>query len=539
MTELRPEVRSGRKFSAIWIIPLVALAIGAYLVVHTMLTEGPEITITFKTAEGLEAGKTKVQYRNVTVGQVADVDLSEDKQSIIATVKLELEAASLLREDTRFWVVRARVGLGAVSGLGTLLSGAYIQLDPGAGNPVKTRHFVGLEEPPLTPADAPGLRLVLYSENAGSVGTGDPILFNGYRVGRIESAKFDSERREMRYDAFIDAPYDALVTTSSRFWNVSGITAELSASGFQVQTGSVESLLVGGVAFGNLPGMPPGERPQSGAEYELNASFSALQDDPYQYGVYFVTSFEQSLRGLEPGAPVEFRGIRMGEVKHILFKELVGERLAGRGRPIPVLIYIEPGRLGLPDTREVASQIPASIAQSVRNGLRASLQTGNILTGKLFVSLDFYPDAEPVPPATFDDHPIIPSVPGGFERIEHQVAKLLENLNALPLATTVSELNDSLATLNAALVSTRRLLDDDSTRELPRQLSELVDELEASIGALSPDSEIGKSLSGSVYELNATLRNLQELTRTLSEQPSSILFPVESVRDPIPEANPR
>ncbi len=539
MTETQPEIRSGRKFSAIWIIPVVALAIGIYLVIHTRLTEGPEITITFRTAEGLEAGKTKVQYRNVSVGQVEDVDLSEDKQSVIATVKLELEATSLLREDTRFWVVRARVGLGAVSGLGTLLSGAYIQLDPGAGTPVRKRDFTGLEEPPLTPADAPGLRLVLYSENAGSVGTGDPILFNGYRVGRIESAKFDSRRREMRYDAFIDAPYDQLVTTSSRFWNVSGISAELSASGIQIQTGSLESMVIGGVAFGTLPGMPPGEKPESGAEYALNASYSALQDDPYQYSVYFITSFEQSLRGLEPGAPVEFRGIKVGEVKRILFKELVGERLAGRGRPIPVLIFIEPGRFGLPDTIDTADKVPASIAKSVQNGLRASLQTGNILTGKLFVSLDFYPDAEPVAPSAFDDHPVIPSIPGGFERLEHQVGTLLEKLNDLPLQTTVSELNASLATLNAALASTRLLLDDESTRELPRQLSEVVADLQASLGQLSPDSEIGKSLSSSVYELNATLRNLQDLTRTLSEQPSSILIPMETARDPIPEANPR
>ena len=306
MSDMKPEVSSGRRFNPIWVVPLVAVVIGLYMVVHTKLTEGPEITINFSTAEGLEAGKTRLRYRDVDIGVVESVGLSKSMEDVIVTAKLDRSATDMLRADTRFWVVRARVGAGAISGLGTLLSGAYIQLDPGKGKPGQ-RIFTGLEVPPLTPADAPGVRLVLYSEDAGSVSSGDAIVYHGFKVGRIESVTFDSKTRQVRYDAFIDAPYNDLVTSSTRFWNVSGIAINATAAGINVVTGSLDTILLGGVAFDNLPGLPTGDKAQSGAIYKLNASYAELEEDPFQYRAYFIMRFTQSLRGLEPGAPVWLR----------------------------------------------------------------------------------------------------------------------------------------------------------------------------------------------------------------------------------------
>ena len=214
MSELKPSISTGRRFNPVWVVPVVAVIVGLYMVIHTRLTEGPEITIQFNTAEGLEAGKTRLRYRDVDIGLVGNVSLSEDMDQVLVTVKMDQQAANMLREDTRFWVVRARVGAGAISGLGTLVSGAYIQLDPGTGKQTKHGQYIGLEVPPLTPADAPGIRLTLVSEQAGSLGAGDVIVYRGFNVGRIESATFDSVKRLVVYDAFIDAPYDDLVTTT-------------------------------------------------------------------------------------------------------------------------------------------------------------------------------------------------------------------------------------------------------------------------------------------------------------------------------------
>lgn len=250
MTDIvKPAVDKRKRISAIWIIPILALVIGVWMVVDTKMSQGPVITISFENAEDLVANKTKVQYLNVAVGEVESVVLNEQKDGVLVTVQMDPRARSLLKSDSEFWVVRARVGLGNVSGLGTLLGGAYIELSPGESKD-PSFSYVGLETPPLTPLGAPGVRLTLWSSKAGSVSTGDAVLFNGYRVGRIEATDFDETRKQVRYDVFIDAPYDSLVNTGVRFWNISGINFKASASGIDFRTGSMDTILLGGVAFG-------------------------------------------------------------------------------------------------------------------------------------------------------------------------------------------------------------------------------------------------------------------------------------------------
>jgi paraquat-inducible protein B len=465
---------------------------------------------------------------------------------VLVTVKMDKEAANMLREDTRFWVVRARVGAGAISGLGTILSGAYIQLDPGTGKHSKGGDYVGLEVPPLTPADAPGIRLTLHSEQAGSLGEGDVIVYRGFKVGRIEGITFDSEKQLVIYDAFIDAPYDELVTTNTRFWNASGVSISASASGVEVTTGSMETILLGGVAFANLPGMPAGKEVDSGAIFKLSPSFSEVQQDPYRFRIYVVAQFDQSLRGLEPGAPVEYRGMQIGRVERILMKELVAQREAGRGQPIPVLIYLEPARFGLEDSEESIEGMRQSIALGVKNGMRATLQTGNVITGALYINVDWYKDQPAAAIGDFEGFPVIPTIPSGLGRLEQQVASLLDKLNALPLepmltkATgTLGTMDGTLASLTATLKSLQQILEEDGTKALPDELSRTLAELRQTLEGFSPDSAVGESLGSSMFELNQALRNLEELTRTLSAKPNSLLFPTDSPPDPIPEASPQ
>ncbi|MCB1701610.1 MAG: intermembrane transport protein PqiB [Halioglobus sp.] len=546
MSELKPQISTGRRFNPIWVVPVVAIVVGLYMVIHTKLTEGPEVTIQFNTAEGLEAGKTKLRYRDVDVGVVESVSLNDARDKVVITAKMDREAADMLREDTRFWVVRARVGAGAISGLGTILSGAYIQLDPGNGKRKKKTDYIGLELPPLTPADAPGVRLVLYSENAGSLSAGDPIVYNGYKVGRIESVTFDVKDKVVRYDTFIDAPYNDLVTAGTRFWDVSGITVNATAAGINVSTGSMETILLGGVAFGNLPGVAAGKKAVSGDRYKLNASYEALEEDPFLFKAYFVVEFAQSLRGLEPGAPVEYRGIQIGRVERILIKELVSKRAAGSGEPIPVLVYLEPARFGLEDSAQSVDGMYNSVAAGVKQGMRASLQTGNLLSGALYINLDYYKDTPEAKIGRFGEYPVLPSIPSGLGRLEQQVSQLLDKLNALdvePLLgsanTAMGTLDVTLASLTSTMSSLQVILDEEGTKALPNEIGQTLAELRKTLGSLSPESAAGQSLSNSVFELNRTLRNLEELTRNLSTQPSSLVFPSETPADPIPEARPQ
>jgi paraquat-inducible protein B len=363
MTDTAPLISTRTRVSPLWIIPIVALVAGIWMVVQSYLSEGPTITINFETAEGLTAGKTKVKMLSVEVGLVEAVSLNKDMSGVKVTISLEKAVAPLLREDTEFWVVRARVGAGGISGFNTLLSGGYIQLAPGTGSAGK-RQFVGLETPPRTPVGAPGTRLALSSKEA-SIGAGDPIIYEGFKVGRVESMTFDPQRKLADYEIFIDAPYDQLVHDSTRFWNISGFGIDASAAGVELRVGTIDTILLGGVAFGTPPGLQEGDPVDDGATFKLYKSYEDILKSPFEHGTYFVVAFGQSLAGLAAGAPVTYRGIQLGRVERILMKEMTAGGIEGSGEDIPVLIYLEPGRLSLPDSEASVEALRKTIENGV------------------------------------------------------------------------------------------------------------------------------------------------------------------------------
>ena len=537
MTDItKPTIDKGKRLSVIWIIPIVALALGLWMVIHTKMSEGPLIHVSFDTAEGIVAAKTKVKYLNVEVGQVEDVDLNDSMDGVVAAVRIDHDAKHLLFKDTQFWVVRARVGAGSVSGLGTLLGGAYLELSPGKE---KTKHFeyVGLETPPLTPAGAPGITLDLYSKQAGSVSTGDAILYNGYKVGRVEAMEFDEEQDLVRYDLFIDAPYDQLVNDAVRFWNVSGISVKASAGGVDIKTGSLDTILLGGVAFRLPDGVEAGASVENGADFKLYDSYDALQEQPYEHSIEYVVEFSQSLRGLLPGAPVEYRGIPIGSVKRIMATELMSNPNEQRGAPIPVLISIEPGRLGLPDTQASVDLVKNDLIESVPLGMRASLETGSIITGSLYINIDYYDNAASAQIDEFNEYTLIPSVETGLARIEQQLSDFLTKVNALPIEKTMHSVDNLVITMTEMLESVDKLLNDRNTKKLSAEMSETLTAVREILDGLSPDGQMFQSAEGSMNKLNQTLYNLDELTRTLSDKPNALILPTNFPSDPLPGAN--
>jgi paraquat-inducible protein B len=539
VTTQQADIRQGRKLSGIWIIPLLALVLGLYMVIHTWLTEGPEIEIAFSTASGLEQGKTKVKYRNVGMGLVEEVRLNDKFDGVIATVKLDRQALPLLREDTRFWVVTARVGLNNISGLDTLVSGAYIQLAPGTGIEGE-RNYVALENPPQTPAGAPGLRLQLVSEKSASVTAGDTVLYNGYAVGRVESMEFNADDRKAHYVIFIADPYHKLIDSATRFWDSSGISLSASAEGLRLQTGSIDAVLLGGVAFGKPPGVGKGEPVENNTEFKMYASYEDTLKNPFVYGVEFVVSFKQSIKGLLPGAPVEYRGIPIGRVERIMLKEstqahIMQDREA-KGEPIPVLIYLEPGRMEIPDTSTSVELLKRIIIEGVANGMRASMETGNLLSGAKYIGIDYYyGDLEEAEVGSFLDYPTIPTVATGLGQIEQKLTQVLDKINALPLDATVNGANAAIASLDQTLQSMRTLLASQSTQQLPARLDATLRELQETLQGFSPDSEAYQSLNSSLLRLNRNMGNLEAVTRTLSAQPNAAVMPSAPHPDPEPE----
>lgn len=537
MSEEKAVVSTGARLSPVWILPVVALLLGLWAVYYSLTQQGPTIEIQFQTAAGLVEGKTKIKYLDVVVGQVENIRFTPDREAVIVSAKLDLDAEDLLREDSRFWAVTARLGAGAVSGLDTLLSGAYIEMAPGTGAP-DARDFVALELPPVTPPGSPGMSVELYSDQSPSLSAGDAVLFHGYKVGRVETIDFNPDTKEIRYRLFVDAPYHTLIDSSVRFWDVSGVSIDLGADGLKVSTGSLQTILLGGVSFDKPPGMSQGLPVENGATFKLYPSYDEILAHPYRYGMHYVVRFDQSLRGLAPGAPVEYRGISIGYVKRIMIKEGVALSEAGSGDALPVLIYVEPGRLEAGDSPEMLAEIEKSLRIGVTRGLRASLATGNIITGSLFIEMDYYPDQPPAELGQFQEYQTIPTISGGLNRIEHQISTLLEKVNALPLEQTIVGANVALAELTGSLASLRKILDNQETQSLTTQLQATLQELQRVLAGFSPDSEAYQSLNASLRDLNSTLQNLSTLTDTLSDQPNAIVMPVEQTSDPIPEAKP-
>ena len=519
------------RVQAIWILPIVVLVVGIWVVAQSYLNQGPEITISFKTAEGLQAEKTQIKALSVEVGIVESVRLADDLNHVEVKARLNPGTRDLLREDTQIWVERPRIGAGGVSGLGTLLSGAYIELSPGTGA-IGKRDFVGLEQVPATPPGVSGLRFTLESDRANSISNGDPILYRGFQVGQIESVKLDLESTKMQYSGFIDAPYDELVTEGSRFWNASGIQIEADASGVNVHTDSLIALIAGGVTFDVPEGHEAGGRVSKGASFKLYASKRDAQRDPYQFGKQFVLLFDQSLRGLEPGAPVEYRGIRIGTVERIMLREL--QARDDEAAELPVLIRIEPGRFHGEDTIEGVERLNESMQGAVANGLRAKLETGNLLTGSLFIELDLFPDSEPQSIGEYNGYPMLPTLPGGLDRIEHQVSELLAKLNALPVEQTVAELNAALDTARDLLASVDAMAESDSMQALPARLEAALLEIENAAASFAEGSEFYSDADVTLDELTQTLQSIRALAESIEEKPNSLIFSGKHEPDPEP-----
>jgi paraquat-inducible protein B len=435
-----PTIKKRSGPSLVWLIPLLTAVIGGWLIFKTLSEQGPQITIAFKTAEGVEAGKTSIKYKNIDVGVVDSLAFSEDFSHVILTVDMAKEAEAFLRRDTRFWVVKPRLGVRGVSGLSTLISGAYIEIEPGKG--ARQRHFVGLEVPPVVKAEEAGKRVVLLTRKLGSVDTGSPIYYQGILAGEVLGYELGNDRNSVFIHAFIKTPFDELVRGNTRFWNVSGIDVSIGSEGLNVRTESVQSLLFGGIAFETPDTPEPVKESVEGLVFTLYDDYQSIQEQSFTQKIKFVLFFEGSVRGLNVGAPVEFKGIRVGAVTDVRL-EFDNRDTSFR---IPVLIEIEPERVIDRGAEEVVSPYQ-TLKTLVDRGLRARLQTGNLLTGQLFVELDMHPDT-PIRLVNADGpFPELPTIPASLAQITTSVTNFVAKLEKVDLVKISEEL---LGTLEGA-----------------------------------------------------------------------------------------
>lgn len=545
-----PEVSEKSGISMVWLIPLVTLVVGGWLIIKTLSEQGPTATISFRTAAGIEAGKTRVKYKRVDIGLVEDVQFATDFASVIVNVRLNKGMDDFLRRNTRFWVVRPQFSVRGASGLDTLLSGAYIEIDPGPGS--RQRHFVGLERQPLISADDAGSRITLMAEDLGSVDAGSPIYYQGLLAGEVLGYNLASDAQSVYVHAFIRDPYNQLIRGNTRFWNVSGLDISLGADGLEVRTSSVQSLLFGGIAFETPNTTEPVPENISDLVFTLHRDYQTIAEQAYARRLRYVLYFDSSVRGLSAGAPVELKGIRVGSV-HDIRLEFDTEDKAFR---IPVIIELEPDRIVGQQTS--TEQAPETILTTlVDRGLRARLQTGSLLTGQLFVELNMYEDA---PLELRGDgnqpYPELPTIAGSFEAITATVDRFIAQLDAIDLEELAGNLNGILAGANSlintgegAAVATDLQASIRSLRNVLRDLDEgnldqtinaantalgkLDQALDLTSEVLTPSSPLQYNLTQLTAELEETARSIRNLVDLLQRQPNSLLFGKDN--DPEPE----
>ncbi|MDR5853608.1 MlaD family protein [Caballeronia sp. LZ062] len=512
------EPRSRWLPSLVWVIPIVAALIGVFLVVKTVSSRGPTVTISFVSAEGLEPGKTKVKFKDVDIGTVKTITLSKDHSRVLVDVQLTKEATDFAVKDTRFWVVRPRVAASGVTGLSTLLSGAYIGADAGKSTEDQT-YFVGLETPPAVTGDQKGHTFTLHGESLGSLDIGSPVYYRRVQVGQVTAFSLDKDGTGVTMQVFVNAPYDQYVGTNSRWWHASGVDLRLDSSGFTLNTQSLATVVLGGIAFQTPPNQQAGAQAKENATFRLASDQADAMRDPDGDPVHVVMNFNQSLRGLSVGAPVDFRGIVLGQVTGI------GVRYDPQSHSfmMPVTIDLYPDRLG----RRAKAALPEQGTEQshdmlellVKRGLRGQLRTGNLLTSQLYVALDFFPKAAPAKVVVGNDPIELPTVPNTLDELQLQIADIARKLDKIPFDQIGTNLNGSLKNANT--------LFDQLNKEVMPEMRDTLTQAKKTFGAaqstLQQDSPLQSDVHQAMQELTRTLQSLNALADYLERHPESLL----------------
>ncbi|OCG20671.1 intermembrane transport protein PqiB [Gilliamella sp. App4-10] len=528
-----------RAISAIWIIPIVTAIVGLWIIYSHFTNKGTSFTLLAKDASGIVAGKTVIKNRSVDVGIVDEVTLSDDYKQVVIKGRIYNDMVPLLKNDSIFWVVKPEIGRDGVTGLGTILSGVYIELI--AGNDThsfQNKPFVLSDTPPLSDPSIKGIRLNLESEQNGVIPRGASVMFHGYRVGNVETSEFDVEARKMKYQIFITKPYDVLVTQNVRFWKEGGINLTLSSLGANLDVPSLDVLMSGGISFDLPDGSKLGAPAEQNAVYKLYEDKKSIQDSQYTEYKEFLIMLSDSISGLSEGVPVEYHGIRLGTVSKVPFytAEML-EKSSILNKKVPILIRIEPDRLS--ELVDEKIDIAAVIMKEQKNGLRASLKTSNMFTGALYIDLDFYPDLknkyDPKLAKQFG-YDTIETTSTGIAQIQAKIMQLLDNFNKLPFNNTLSQFNQSLASSQHLMESLNQIMASKEMQNMPKDLQKTLRSLNETMKGLQPGSELNNQMKESLQKVQHMMDELTPLLNTLNDKSNALIFSAPAKKDQEPQA---
>jgi len=524
--EPRARLRS-QPFSLVWLVPIGAAALVVWLAWRALSDRGPAITISFRTVEGLEAGQTKIQHRNVDLGTVESLELTPDLSRVIVHARMKRAATNHLTDQARFAIIAPRVGVGGISGLSTLVSGSYIEMYPGKDGEPK-RDFVGLDEPPVLPPDTHGRSFTLLTTDLGSLTRGSPISYRGVNIGEVEDYKLRPGNQGVTVTAFVRSPYESLVHPQTRFWNAGGVDLTLGSQGLRIRANSWEQLLSGGIAFetpNEVLSKPPSE---AGSVFGLYDNQRAAERAPLGPTLVYVADFEGNQRGLDAGTAVELQGIEVGEVtqSHLTYDDH-HHTLVTRAT-----FYIDPERvriLNMPrpanaDQQEAARQW---IEKLVGDGLRAQVSSASFLTGLKLVGLEMDPSAPRAHLEHEGDLVKMPSTTSGdLTAVLQNLQNVLKNIDR---ATSGPQLGHALQSLDDTLTRLDKVTHDiePDIKSLIKSLRDTADSAQNTLntvqGLMGNTAPSGTDLPRLMRELTEAARSVRGLADYLDRHPEALL----------------
>ena len=544
----RSELRQKLGVQVVWIIPIVAALIAGFLAWHAIQSRGPTITLRFSTADGIQAGQTKVRHKSVDLGTVKTVELAKDMTEVQLTVEMQRTAASYLTSNARFWVVRPRIGLGGISGLETLLSGAYIELDPGSASGREQRDFTGLEQPPAVRSGEPGRTFTLTTSRIGGISSGSPVFYRDLNVGEVLGYELDPKGQTFTIKLFVRKPYDDFVHDSTQFWNASGISLDMTASGVRLQVESLQAVIGGGIAFNTFWDNNNTTPASEGRSFILQPNHDTATTASQSRRRPMRVHFDASVRGLAVGAPVEMLGIQIGTVTGI---RLGYNPNANPQFYVEATLDIEMGRVtsmrAIPD-----AEVPGIIQGLVAQGMRVQLQSSNLLTGQMLVAIIFDPNAPPAKIEMENGQILLPSEPGGLDNITANLNQITKTLAGLPLKEIADNLNGtlkgtnsianstelrkSLQSLAGIMTSTQDMINTVNNGLTPalKQLPQIAQGLQTTIDRTNKlldsatdgygaNSQFKRDLDRLMVQIGDTARSLRILADYLDQHPSALI----------------
>jgi paraquat-inducible protein B len=527
MSDLPPvsRVSTRRRVSVIWVIPLIAIAIGVWLAWDTLSKEGPTIEVSFETAEGLAAGQSLLKFKDITFGTVKELHLSDDHKRVLVKIATTRQAEPLLTDKTVFWVVKPRLFAGSISGLDTLLSGSYIGMLPAktAGAPAK--NFVGQEDPPVLQADTPGHTFLLKAPRIGSISLGSPVFFHDLDVGEVLGWDLSDMAESVTLHVFVRAPFDSYVNNETRFWDASGLSVKLASTGVDVQMESLKALLFGGVAFDTPAGKRQAEVSAENHVFPLFLNREKANDASYSRTLGLVSYFPGSVRGLGPGSEVTMHGLVIGHVTDV---RLAYDQ-AKDAITVPIHYEVQPERVvGI--GRQIYKDTPAMVDDLVKRGLRAKLESASLITGQQVVALEFVADASPATITMESANFVLPvTESSGLDSLEASATELMNKINTMPFQQIGKNLNDLLQSAQQLAND----LDKESTPALKRlpaiaadlqsvmtNANRLIQSADTGYG---DDSKFHRDLDRLMVGANDAVGSIRLLTDLLSRRPEALI----------------